>query len=133
MNITGAQNKKKREYNEMNKAEQINKTIGGNIYALRQTKGWSRGVVAKKMGLTHQQIAKYERAQSSINVSRLLALADIFECNISYFFGEETSQPPSNKTLGKWKMIKRFDGLNKEKQDILIRILSELCKSDTTK
>jgi transcriptional regulator with XRE-family HTH domain len=117
----------------MIKAVQINKTIGGNIYALRQLRGWSRNDLADKMGLTHQQIGKYEKAESGIKASRLMNLADIFNCDISYFFGEGTSRTPSNKTLGKWKMIKSFDSLSKEKQNILIRVLKELCKSDTSK
>ena len=57
--------------------DKIDKLIGKKIYNLRVDRGTSRSDLAKKAGVSQQQIAKYEDATNKISASRLALLAKV--------------------------------------------------------
>jgi transcriptional regulator with XRE-family HTH domain len=66
--------------------DKIDKLIGKKIYNLRVDRGISRSDLAKKAGVSQQQIAKYEDATNKISASRLALLAKVLNKDISYFY-----------------------------------------------
>ena len=66
--------------------DKIDKLIGKKIYNLRMDRGISRSDLAKKAGVSQQQIAKYEDATNKISASRLALLAKVLNKDISYFY-----------------------------------------------
>ena len=57
--------------------DKIDKLLGKKIYSLRMDEGISRSDLAKKAGVSQQQIAKYEDATNKISASRLALLAKV--------------------------------------------------------
>lgn len=72
--------------NKKMKMEQIDKFIGGKIYSLRLAQGLSRGQLSKVIGVTPQQLQKYENARNRVSASRLVLIAKALGKNISYFY-----------------------------------------------
>jgi transcriptional regulator with XRE-family HTH domain len=71
--------------------EEIDKFIGNKIYSLRLAKGLSRQQLSKVIGVTHQQLQKYEKGNNRISVGRLVLISKALDKNISYFYeGLET-------------------------------------------
>ena len=66
--------------------DKIDKLIGKKIYNLRMDRNISRSDLAKKAGVSQQQIAKYEDATNKISASRLALLAKVLNKDISYFY-----------------------------------------------
>ena len=66
--------------------DKIDKLIGKKIYNLRVDRGISRSDLAKKAGVSQQQIAKYEDSTNKISASRLALLAKVLNKDISYFY-----------------------------------------------
>lgn len=66
--------------------EEIDKFIGSKIYSLRLAKGLSRQQLANVIGVTHQQLQKYEKGRNRISVGRLVLISKALEENISYFY-----------------------------------------------
>lgn len=66
--------------------EEIDKFIGGKIYSLRLAKGLSRQQLSKVIGVTHQQLQKYEKGRNRISVGRLVLISKALDKNISYFY-----------------------------------------------
>ena len=66
--------------------DKIDKLIGKKIYSLRMDGGISHSDLAKKAGVSQQQIAKYEDATNKISASRLALLAKVLNKDISYFY-----------------------------------------------
>ena len=66
--------------------EEIDKVIGGKIYSLRLAKGLSRQQLSKVIGVTHQQLQKYEKGSNRISVGRLVLISKALDKNISYFY-----------------------------------------------
>ena len=72
----------------------IDKHIGYKLKLRRVDAGMSQEALGEKVGLSFQQIQKYEKGANRISASRLFELTRILEVDISYFFeGFETSGP----------------------------------------
>lgn len=62
--------------------------VGHRLRARRTLLGLSQEKVGEAMGLTFQQVQKYERGANRIGASRLWDMSRILNCPISYFFEE---------------------------------------------
>jgi transcriptional regulator with XRE-family HTH domain len=68
--------------------ESIDARVGGRVRLRRTLLGLSQGTLGQKLGLTFQQVQKYEQGANRIGASRLYALSRILEVPISYFFDD---------------------------------------------
>ena len=68
--------------------ESVDKLIGMKIHELRISMGWSRQQLATKIGVTHQQLQKYEKGTNRISAGRLKSIADALRKPVSFFFDE---------------------------------------------
>ena len=64
----------------------IDAHIGKQIRSRRHFLGLSQTDLANKIGVTFQQIQKYEKGQNKITAGRLLEASHILNVNINYFF-----------------------------------------------
>ena len=60
--------------------------VGRKIAEIRLAFGLTREDIASKIGVTHQQIAKYEKGENRISIGRLILIAGIFGKTPSYFY-----------------------------------------------
>jgi len=60
--------------------------VGGRIRMLRRSLNLSQGDLAKALGLTFQQIQKYERGGNRVSASKLYAIATALQTDVPYFF-----------------------------------------------
>lgn len=74
--------------------ERIDKVIGERIHELRISMGFSRQQLAAKIGVTHQQLQKYEKGINRISAGRLLAIAIALKKTVDYFFENVDSAVP---------------------------------------
>ncbi len=63
--------------------------IGRRVKIRRLDLGISQTTVAEALGLTFQQVQKYEKGTNRISAARLKRLADILDVSISYFYDEK--------------------------------------------
>jgi transcriptional regulator with XRE-family HTH domain len=60
--------------------------VGARLRMLRKLKNFSQEKLAQALGLTFQQVQKYERADNRIGASRLYHIAEALGVQVSYFF-----------------------------------------------
>ncbi len=78
--------------------------VGRRAKERRKLEGMSQTAVADKLGLTFQQLQKYERGHNRISASRLYELAQLFDVHVAYFYeGIEAGKgaPSRNESLTK--------------------------------
>lgn len=63
--------------------------VGQRIRAYRLNRGLSQSTLGKKIGVSFQQIQKYERGINRIGVGRLKKIATVFETSVSALLGED--------------------------------------------
>lgn len=66
----------------------FNKFIGNKIFSLRLGKGISRHKLSKSIGVTHQQLQKYEKGENRISAARLILIANALNVLPAYFYEE---------------------------------------------
>jgi transcriptional regulator with XRE-family HTH domain len=64
----------------------IHEFIGAHIRERRTALGLGQGQVAEQMGVTRQQMLKYESGESSISASGLYEMARTLGVSITYFY-----------------------------------------------
>jgi transcriptional regulator with XRE-family HTH domain len=78
--------------------------VGGRIRMRRLLLGMNQEKLADALGLTFQQVQKYEGGSNRVSASRLSAVAEILGVPVSYFFGdlrtEDAELSPAEK---KWR------------------------------
>ena len=62
--------------------------VGARIRMRRLLLGMNQETLANALGLTFQQVQKYEGGANRVSASRLSAMAEILGVPISYFFGD---------------------------------------------
>jgi transcriptional regulator with XRE-family HTH domain len=62
--------------------------VGARIRTRRLLIGMNQETLAKALGLTFQQVQKYEGGTNRVSASRLSQIADILGVPISYFFND---------------------------------------------
>ncbi len=60
--------------------------VGARVKLRRMAMGVSQESLGKSMGLTFQQIQKYEKGVNRISASKMFELADHLDVSIQYFF-----------------------------------------------
>jgi len=70
------------------KANAIDRLVGVRVRDRRIALGMSQDALAKKLGLSFQQVQKYEKGTNRISAGRLFVLAQALLTPIAYFFGE---------------------------------------------
>jgi transcriptional regulator with XRE-family HTH domain len=69
--------------------------VGARIKARRSSMGMSQSKLGAALGLTFQQVQKYEKGMNRVGASRLSQIAKALEVTESYFF--EGSPGPKHK------------------------------------
>ena len=69
--------------------------VGSRVRLRRTLKGMSQQRLAEALGLTFQQIQKYERGVNRIGSSRLFELSEVLDVPPSFFFDGAPSQTES--------------------------------------
>jgi transcriptional regulator with XRE-family HTH domain len=62
--------------------------VGSRVRLRRTLLGMSQGKLGDAIGLTFQQVQKYERGANRVSSSRLYDLANVLDVPVSYFFDE---------------------------------------------
>ncbi len=78
------------------KPNPIDAQVGNRVRTRRRILGLSQTVLGERVGLSFQQIQKYEKGTNRIGASRLQQISEILEAPISYFFGEPSSAEPGS-------------------------------------
>ena len=77
-------------------ATDADRMIGSRIAALRAAQGLSQTALGNAIGVSFQQIQKYEKGRNRIGAGRLQTIADLLNVSVETFF----ARPPGNDEDG---------------------------------
>ena len=93
----------------------IDQHVGARLRLRRSLLDMSQSELGEKLGVTFQQVQKYERGTNRVSASRLFHVARVMDVPISYFFegldseGDSQLKGPDSETL--YDFIASPDGL----------------------
>jgi transcriptional regulator with XRE-family HTH domain len=79
---------------------EIDHQIGQRLRKWRLAQDVDACVLAQKLGVSYQQLQKYEKGQTRIAASRLYEIAQTLSVPVQWFFREESSQDSLPDPLG---------------------------------
>jgi transcriptional regulator with XRE-family HTH domain len=68
----------------------IDVEVGARIRTQRRVLGMSQSTLAEAMGVTFQQVQKYEKGTNRVGASRLLSVTNVLGVPVSYFFDSQS-------------------------------------------
>lgn len=69
----------------------VDRLVGLRITALRKARGLSQTALGNAVGVTFQQVQKYEKGQNRVGAGRLREIARLLEVPVSAFFDDNGS------------------------------------------
>jgi transcriptional regulator with XRE-family HTH domain len=102
----------------------IDKQVGQAIRAHRLMAKMSQTDLADQVGVTFQQIQKYERGMNRVGAGRLSRIARVFNIDVAALFGSQTTVPRSKSSTVPVKFISDRHALR------LVRAYSEISNRD---
>lgn len=98
------------------------KEIGPRIRKLREDKGLSLRELGDRINISFTHLSRIERGEKIPNLELLNTLANVFDVDMSYFFGEKQQVPEEFKDKVEWITF----GEEMEKRNVSPEQLKEL-------
>lgn len=102
--------------------------VGNRIRLRRTLLGMSQETLAEAIGLTFQQVQKYERGANRVSSSRLFDLSKILDVQLAYFF-EEMAANVAAQTPSKLMGAKKLPELEQDTDPMARRETLELVRA----
>jgi transcriptional regulator with XRE-family HTH domain len=77
----------------------IDVAVGARMRMRRKTLGLTQTALAEALGITFQQVQKYERGANRVSASMLVKAAARLDCPVAFLVGEEPGGFPSDEKL----------------------------------
>lgn len=106
--------------------------IGERIKQGRLLRGLSQEDLAERLGVTFQQLQKYEKSTNRVAASRLYAIATALELPLAYFFGDMDVVPRKLDIVFDEEsadLLKRFRPLSKSNRRVVRNLIVQLAKA----
>lgn len=114
------------------KPDDVDVQVGKNLRAFRRLTGMSQEELSTKVGITFQQIQKYESGTNRISASRMYKLATVLKINVTDFYrglednGEKDMLSLDKETL---ELISVYQQVTDEKlRKSILSVLKKLAK-----
>ena len=119
---------------------ETDKHIGRRLREARLARGFSQGALGKKLGVTFQQVQKYESGANRIGGSRLWDISGILDVPVGYFFeglpatgtavsAKESEAPLTRRAL---ELAKEIDAIPDEIIKLqVLRLVRAITKGDS--
>lgn len=78
----------------------VDRHVGARVRMQRLAIGMSQQALGKELGVTFQQVQKYEKGSNRIGASRLQQIASVLRVPPAYFFEGVAAAPTPKKTAG---------------------------------
>jgi transcriptional regulator with XRE-family HTH domain len=114
--------------------------IGRRLREARLARGLSQGALGKKLGVTFQQVQKYESGANRIGGSRLWDISGILDVPVGYFFeglpakgkAVNSAEPEPPLTRRSLELAKEIDGIHDETIKMqFLRLVRAITKSNS--
>ena len=115
----------------------VDKLVGRNIRVFRLAKGLSQTALADALGVTFQQVQKYEKGINRVGSGRLLKMSTILGVKITEFFeGTDRPHDTARRTIfdqlaqpEAFRLVQAFSGIDRPNiRRTLVRLIEQIAR-----
>lgn len=110
--------------------QEFDKQIGGRIRRERTLRGWSLQAMAAKVGISYQQLQKYERGLNSLSGWRMARIARVLEVPTALLLGDDTRDYVPGQEKDAIIMLKLFGRLSPKERRAVTNCARALAEDD---
>ncbi|WP_142417057.1 helix-turn-helix domain-containing protein [Bartonella massiliensis] len=106
--------------------------LGQKIRFRRNIMGFSQKQLGSHLGVTFQQIQKYEKGLNRVSAARLQEIADILNVPVSFFYTDSAKKEESFShcddrisSKAEYLLLKNFRVLTRKKQRAILQLISD--------
>lgn len=107
--------------------QKVDEALGARIQYFRKSHGMSCKDLCKQLGVSYQQLTKYENGNSRIGPARLKTLANIFGVSVDELLDMETKEGASD--YGMLELAKCYNKIPLNSTRVLLRKIARLLGS----
>lgn len=118
---------------QIKNSDVFNEKLGIKIKQLRVSKGLVRQELAKKIGVSFQQLSKYEDGYGGMSVCRLQIICKALDVPVTYFFANKSTEEQDVHSRLTIEIVRNLAKLTYKQQlafSSLIRCMVEKLKED---
>uniref|UniRef100_UPI003F493D44 helix-turn-helix domain-containing protein n=1 Tax=Ensifer adhaerens TaxID=106592 RepID=UPI003F493D44 len=113
---------------------EVDLTVGRNVRRIRNMLGMSQEALGVKLGLTFQQVQKYEKGTNRISASKLVAISHALDCSIAQLFADvdasSNTVPLPSVSAAALKLAGEFDKITSDSQrSAVVKLVESLARS----
>ena len=111
--------------------------IGRKIRALRLQRGLSQSQLAEAIGLTFQQVQKYEKGANRVSAGRLQQIADVLGVPVTFFYSGMGARAKKGdvqsagialiQTKGAMRLLRAFANIQSRATKYALVVMAESC------
>lgn len=106
---------------------EFDKDLGSRVRAVRTATRMTQSELAQAVGLTFQQIQKYEQGTNRISASMLLQLSQALKADFSAFVAPEGGRPAESvRSYDEDRLLADFARLNADRQRLALELVKAL-------
>ena len=117
------------------RATEIDRHLAARLREARLHKGWTQGLLADAIGVTFQQVQKYERATNRIAASRLWQIALALDLPAAWFYEGLPTAPgapapvPLERPRQSLELLRHFEALTMPLRDRIFSLTRTLARA----
>lgn len=122
---------------DVGRAAALERKIGARIRARRRQLGLSQSELAEQLGVSFQQVQKYERGANRVAASTLVAAAEALGVSIGWLVGEEAPREGEQDLLaafsrpGALEILQAFNAIaDLRSRNALLAVAEEMARRD---
>lgn len=117
----------------VNGPDPIDIHVGLQLKSRRTRAGMTQSELGRSLGITFQQVQKYERGTNRVSASMLARAADAVSCGIADFFPApgalaNDDEPNIGAAKGGHEMARIYSALSRDVRDLLLNLARELAR-----
>ena len=101
----------------------IDQTVGKRMQKRRKELGLTADKLSEQIGISHQQLLRYERGDNKINLAHLLLVAQALDTPLTWFFMECGVCPSADETGLKARYDWHWSRFDKTQKQAVIHFL----------
>ncbi len=117
---------------------EVDLTVGRNVRRIRNMLGMSQEGLGAKLGLTFQQVQKYEKGTNRISASKLVAISHALDCSIGQLFADVDASTNTvslpHVSVAALKLASEFDKIASDTQrSAVVKLVESLARDNATR
>ena len=106
-------------------ASEADVLIGKTIRARREKLGMTQATLASHIGVTFQQVQKYERGANRVSAAAMLKVAHALQCSVADLYDDPD---PKGTSASERTILKLWSQLREPEQEAIVAMIREFAK-----